>query len=290
MLFEEFDLSFRTLYLSFNKWNKLCSVLLTIFNMPNYKLSGNSFQPRATKLYESSNVINVGKAERIASLATGAFLYSVAAKGKQNIIKKAIRYGGIYCLYRGLSGNCPIRATIMHDEFERHAPAVNIRTCFIVRAPRKLAYDSWHNLERLPRFLKHIKRIRVTDELHSRWILKTSGGMPSIEWNAEIIDQEEGRELSWRSLPGSKLETAGKINFADTTGGTEVNVLITYRPPAGYIGSAVASIVNPGLRRMVEASLASFRHPSVSPISARTTAYLSHCSYWVGVWISNARR
>ncbi len=227
--------------------------------MHNFKLSGNSFEPRATKLYESSNVINVGKTERIISLAAGAFLYSASAKGKQNIIKKAIRYGGIYFLYRGASGNCPLTAILKKQEFEKHSPAVNIRTCFIVRAPRKLAYDSWRKLEKLPRFLKHIKNIRVTDESHSRWILRTPGSMPAIEWNAEIIDQEEGRELSWRSMPGSRIETAGKINFADTTGGTEVNVLITYRPPAGYIGFALASVVNPSLRQMVERDLSNFK-------------------------------
>ncbi len=227
--------------------------------MHKFKLSGNAFEPRATKLYESSNVINVGKAGRIASLAAGAFLYSFSASGKENFMKKALRYGGIYFLYRGISGNCPITAFIQKEEEKAHVPAINIRTCFIVRAPRKLAYDSWRNLERLPRFLKHIKKIKVIDELHSQWIFKTPGRAPAIEWNAEIIDQEDGRELSWRSLPGSKIETAGKINFADTTGGTEVTVLITYRPPAGYIGSVVAGFINPSLKKMVEQDLFNFK-------------------------------
>src|SRR5436190_8717462 len=144
--------------------------------MPNFKLSGNAFEPRATKLYESSTVINVGKAERIVSLAAGAFLYSLSMKGKQNLLKKMLRYGSIYCLYRGVSGNCIVSALAQKDEdLKPHAPAVNIRTCFIVRAPRKMAYNSWRNLEGLPRFLKHIKKIKVIDEIHSRWILKTSG-------------------------------------------------------------------------------------------------------------------
>jgi uncharacterized membrane protein len=227
--------------------------------MHNYKLSGNAFEPRATKIYESSNVINVGKAERIASLVVGAVLYSYSAKGKQNVLKKALRYGGIYFLYRGISGNCVVSALIKQDEYQMHSRAVNIRTCFIVRAPKNLVYESWRNLEKLPRFLKHIKKIKVQDELHSRWILKTPGRVPAVEWNAEIIDQEEGRELSWRSLPGSKIETAGKINFSDTTGGTEVNVTISYRPPAGYIGAAAATVINPWLRKMVEEDLYRFK-------------------------------
>ncbi len=230
----------------------------TNHTMHNFKLSGNAFEPHATKLYESTNVINVGRTGRVASLAAGAILYSISA-GKQNILKRTLRYGGIYFLYRGISGNCPVSAWISKQEYQMHAPAVNIRTCFIVRAPRKLVYDSWRNLERLPRFLKHIKKIKVDDELHSYWMLRTPRRIPSVEWKAEIIDQEEGRELSWRSLPGSKVETAGKINFADTTGGTEVTILITYRPPAGYIGSAIAGLFNPSLKRMVEEDIYRFK-------------------------------
>ena len=227
--------------------------------MHNFKLSGNAFEPHATKLYESSNVINLGKTARIASLAAGTLLYSFSASGKQGLLKKALRYGGIYFLYRGISGNCILSAFLRKEEYEMHSPAVNIRTCFIVRAPKQLVYESWRNLEKLPRFFKHIKKIKVDGELHSQWTLRTPGRLPSIEWKAEIIDQEDGRELSWRSLPGSVIETAGKINFANTTGGTEVTVLISYRPPAGYIGSAVASFINPGLKKIVEEDLSRFK-------------------------------
>lgn len=242
--------------------------------MHNYKLSGNAFEPRATKIYENSNVINVGKNGRIASLVAGAVLYSASAKGNENFLKKALRYGGMYLLYRGISGNCLLTAMVKREEFQMHSRAVNIRSCFIVRAPRQLVYETWRKLEKLPRFLKHIKKIKVQDELHSRWILKTPGRIPAVEWTAEIIDQEEGRELSWRSLPGSKIETAGKINFANTTGGTEMNVTISYRPPGGYIGSAAAAIINPWLKRMVEEDLVRFKRY----IEAKAIDY-SHTSH-----------
>src|SRR4051812_8495556 len=114
--------------------------------MHNFKLSGNAFEPRATKVYEVSNVINVSKVERIASLAAGAFLYSLSASKKQTLMKKMLRYGGIYFLYRGISGNCPVTAAISKEEYQMHAPAINIRTCFIVRAPRNMVYQSWRKL------------------------------------------------------------------------------------------------------------------------------------------------
>src|SRR5436305_12714288 len=96
----------------------------TNFTMHNFKLSGNAFEPHATKLYESSNVINVSKTGRIASLAAGAFLYSLSARKKQTLIKAMLRYGGTYFLYRGMSGNCPITAALKKEEYQIHAPAV----------------------------------------------------------------------------------------------------------------------------------------------------------------------
>jgi uncharacterized membrane protein len=226
--------------------------------MADFKFTGNTFEPRAGKLYESSNVLNVGKTERILSLATGLLFYSISA-GRQNLLKRSLRYGGIYLLYRGVSGNCPAKAFLQNDKPKIHTPAVNIRTSFIIRAPGKIVYESWRNVEQLPRFFRHIKEITVTDDRHSHWVLKTPRNAPNVEWHAEIIDQEENRELSWRSLPGSKIETAGKINFTDSYSGTMVSVLISYRPPAGHIGSFVAGFINPSLKKMIEHDLSNFK-------------------------------
>ena len=51
--------------------------------MLDLKLSGNAFEPRATKLYESTNVINVGEKERIFSVAAGTVLYVLSGKKKR---------------------------------------------------------------------------------------------------------------------------------------------------------------------------------------------------------------
>src|SRR5262245_22547380 len=134
--------------------------------MNDYKLSGNAFEPRATRLYESTNVINVGEKGRILSVAAGTALYLVFAKEK-GILQTLARLGGLYFLYRGISGNCPLLAMIQQKEITEHVSSVNIRTSFIVKAPRKMVYDTWRNLEYLPRFLKHIQTIKIIDEIHS---------------------------------------------------------------------------------------------------------------------------
>lgn len=227
--------------------------------MLNFKLSGNTFAPAANKLYEKSSIINVSNAGRVISAAAGTALYVLSVSRKKNKLNEVLRYGGLYLLYRGISGNCPISASINKNEVQQHTTAINIRTALTVNAPRKLVYDAWRDLENLPHFLKHIKKIKVTDDIHSHWVLKTPGRIPSVEWNAEIIDQEDARELSWRSLPGSMIETAGKLNFADVSGATHISILITYRPPAGYIGSAIGNFFNSTLQKYVEEDILNFK-------------------------------
>ena len=69
------------------------------------------------------------------------------------------------------------------------------------------------------------------------------------------------------------IETAGKINFADTLNATQVFIMITYRPPAGYIGSAIAKFLNPSLQRLIEDDIVKFKNyverkqPPVTEIS-----------------------
>lgn len=227
--------------------------------MLNFKLGSKMFTPHASKLYEKTNVINVGDTERIISAAAGALLYVVSLSSKKRVGNLA-RYASLYLIYRSLSGNCPVTAAIKKSDVQKHLPAINIRTAFNINAPRQMVYNEWKDFEKLSHFLKHIKKIKVSDDMHSHWILKTPGKFPVVEWDAEIIEQKDGRELSWRSMPGSVIETAGKLNFSDIGNSTQVNVLITYRPPAGYIGSAIAKYINPTLKKFVQQDLLNFKN------------------------------
>ena len=228
--------------------------------MLNFKLSGNTFKPHARKLYEKTNVLNVNEHARVLSAAAGTLLYVISLTGKKSKLGNVLRYGALYMIYRGISGNCAVTAALNKSGVQKHVPAVNIRTSFIADAPRKLVYDTWRDFEKLPDILKHVKKITVIDEIHSQWVIKTKSNLPAIEWNAEIIEQEDERELSWRSLPGSTVATAGKLNFADAGSGTKVDILISYRPPAGYIGSTLAKYFNPTFKRLAQEDFLKFKN------------------------------
>lgn len=102
----------------------------------------------------------------------------------------------------------------------------------------------WRNFENLPRFMRHLASVRVTGERTSHWIATAPAGR-TVEWDAEITDDQPGSRISWRTLPGSEITHSGTVNFEPATHGrgTVVRVQLTYRPPAGYLGVQIARLL-----------------------------------------------
>ena len=110
----------------------------------------------------------------------------------------------------------------------------------INRTPWDL-YQFWRNFENLPRFMKHLKSVKVLDEKRSHWVAKAPAGR-TVEWDAEIINDEPNALIAWRSLGGADVDNAGSVRFVPGPEGrgTEVRVVIDYIPPAGRVGKWVA--------------------------------------------------
>ncbi len=219
-----------------------------------------NLQPRAGLFYEKTNVINVSRQGRIVSAATGMAILSGSGYIKQPFIKRMLKAAGLYLLYRGVSGNCPITSTLGKKvEPEMHAPAINIKSSCLVNQSKEVVYDFWKDFENLPIFMRHLQRVTILNDKQSHWVIKTPGNMPSVEWDAEILE-DNGSELSWRSLPGSMIETAGKLKFEGWPGDkTQIDILISYRPPAGYIGTAVATLLKTPFENIIKEDVENFK-------------------------------
>lgn len=226
-----------------------------------HSLNGHG-EPRATPLYESSNVLNVSKQGRIASIVSGAML---TTSGINNVTKHPITglfrlIAGGYLLYRGISGNCPVSAYAGRRRDERHARTINIRQKLIIDKPRMEVYSFWRQLSNLPLFMRHLSNVTETDGYHSHWTAKGPGGIGTLEWEAEVIRDEPGAMIGWRSTPGSDIVTAGKVTFEEAiSGGTEMEITIAYRPPAGYVGTGLAWLLNSAFENMVEKDVLRFK-------------------------------
>ena len=91
--------------------------------------------------------------------------------------------------------------------------------------------------------MRHVKSVQVLDEIRSHWTAIGPAGM-SVEWDAQIINDEPNRLIAWRSLGAAQVDNAGSVRFIRQFGdrGTEVKVVLDYIPPAGRVGSWIASM------------------------------------------------
>jgi len=205
-----------------------------------------------------SNVINVPENERRWSAGIGFLLLTAGIKRKSFLLSAI----GGYLLYRGASGNCYIYSKMGRNKDVTHKTrALNIRTSIVVNKPRQEVYDFWRKLENLPKFMKHLNNVTELDNNRSHWEAKMPVGVGTISWDAEVIKEENGTFLSWRSLAGATIENAGKVQFSDYMNhqGTEVDVIITYRPPAGNVGTGFAWLFNGLFEKWIKEDIRNFK-------------------------------
>ena len=239
----------------------------------------NEFQP-----HEGGGQVNVSQNERMVSVGVGAFLLS---SGLNNLTRRPIKgllrtlVGG-YLVYRGVSGHCPAYSAVGKTKGVSHTPAINIRTGLIVNKPKDEVYAFWRKLENLPLFMKHLGSVTEIDAKHSHWEAEIPGGIGRIKWNAEIVKEEEGHLIGWQSIPNSTINNAGKVSFKEALGGqgTELEVVISYHPPAGELGAGIARSLNPVLEKMIRQDIMNFKDyietKYNSPASNYSTTSRSH--------------
>jgi uncharacterized membrane protein len=116
------------------------------------------------------------------------------------------------------------------------------KTITINRTPEE-CYRFWHDFENFPRFMKHLQSVQITGENRMHWIARAPAGS-SVKWDAELVADQPGQFIAWRSLEGADIENEGTVRFQATPGGhgTIMRVEMQYRPPLGATGALVAKL------------------------------------------------
>ncbi len=120
-------------------------------------------------------------------------------------------------------------------------PAMELQKCIEVAAPVEQVFETFSQLERFPEFMKHVREVRVRGDGTSQWLVEGPAG-GTVSWEAVTTRFEPNRLIAWRTLPGSAVEHAGLLRFEPTDGGTRVFVTMSYTPPGGALGHAVARL------------------------------------------------
>jgi uncharacterized membrane protein len=174
--------------------------------------------------------------------------------------------GGVL-IYRGLTGQkigSRIReiagANLTTRAGVPSGAGVRISRSLTIQRPAHELYARWRDLTNLPKIMRHLEDVEIIDAKRSRWTAEGVLGR-SVQWEAEIIGDKQPEEISWQSLPGGDLQTAGSVRFKPLRHGrgTELKVTLKYNPPAGRLGASVAKLLGQGLVQKLDEDLRRFR-------------------------------
>jgi len=187
---------------------------------------------------------NVSQNERMIS-AVGGGLLALAGLRRGGFGGLLLTALGGYLVFRGASGHDPAYAAAGMNTAGAGANTskpIFVEHSIVVDKPTQDVYAYWRKLENLPKIMSHLESVTELDERRSRWVAKAPLGM-SVEWEAEIVNDKPGERIGWHSLPGATVDNAGSVQFESLPGGqTRVHVALSYRPPAGQLGAAVAKL------------------------------------------------
>jgi uncharacterized membrane protein len=191
--------------------------------------------------------VNVGMGERGASIAAGlAGMYMIMTRRPNWKSSLPLALDAGYMLYRGVTGHCVFYQMLEINRSMEGNKGIQVQRSVTINVPRDQLYRIWRNFENLPRFMKHLQRVDVdesTGSKRSHWVAKGPFGR-DFAWDAEITEDRENELISWRSLPGSLVNSMGTVRFVDApnTLGTVVHVLMQYNPPGGSLGAVIARL------------------------------------------------
>ncbi|GAA5503977.1 hypothetical protein Dxin01_03745 [Deinococcus xinjiangensis] len=178
---------------------------------------------------------------RLATGAAGGALVLLGLK-KRGVLGLLMVGAGGYLAYKAATGNDPVMAAAGLSGSAGAAKPIFVEHSVVIDRPAQAVYDYWRKLENLPHIMSHLESVTALDDKRSRWVAKAPLGT-HVEWEAEIVNDKPGERIGWHSLPGATVDNAGSVQFESLPDGkTRVHVALSYRPPAGPLGAAVAKL------------------------------------------------
>lgn len=139
-----------------------------------------------------------------------------------------------------------------------------VRATALIHADAEKLHALWRNVEAAPQWQEQIERVTVTGETTSHWIMrsgtkdKNKDNEKTIEWDSEILKDEPGRRIAWRSIGGDS-ENAGEVIFEASTGSRATMVTVLQEFRLGKLASLWETIVGRNPKQAVIENLRHFK-------------------------------
>jgi uncharacterized membrane protein len=203
--------------------------------------------------FDQQQQTNTSDTERWASLIGGGALVLLGLS-QRSLRGALLAVAGSGLAARGLGVGESLQSAVDANQ------TIKVEKTVTIDKPVDELYRFWRDFANLPRFMKHLKHVTVIDEKRSHWIASAPIGN-SVEWDAEIVREEENRLIAWASVEGADVDNSGFVRFqpAPAGRGTEVKVVLEYSPPGGAIAAAAAKLFGEDAEQQIGDDLRRFK-------------------------------
>jgi uncharacterized membrane protein len=119
---------------------------------------------------------------------------------------------------------------------------ITVQKTITIDAPVSKVFEVWSSHENFPHFMSRVREVKDLGNGRYHWTVAGPAGIP-VEWEAVITRLEPDRLITWQSAPGSMIGQQGTVRFrSEGDDKTVVDVRLSYYPPAGAVGHAIASL------------------------------------------------
>jgi uncharacterized membrane protein len=220
---------------------------LTVYTDPSHVSSLQGGEPRTGQRFELLQE-NWSPAARVMAGGAGAALMLAATRAS----------GGL-CALLGVSGGALLARAATNRDLASllglGSRGISVQKTIHVGAPVARVFDFWTDYQNFPRFMHNVREVQQVAENRSHWVVAGPAGVP-VQWTAEVTRVIPGELIEWRSIRGSDVRHHGTVRFASNgDGGTQVSVRLSYLPPAGAFGHAIAAIFGADPKSEMDADL-----------------------------------
>lgn len=199
---------------------------------------------------KSSMVRNNWSPSARAMALTGGSVLGLNGLSRRMPIAMLMVASGLALIARAIV-NQPIRRMSGMDPI---AQAIDLQKTIYIEASPEKVYDVWCRFENFPQFMSNVQQVDDLGNNRSHWVVRGPAGS-RVEWDARTTESKRPEILAWISEPNATVRNSGTIRFKPEGSGTRVIVRLSYSPPAGVLGHAVAAMFGRDPKREMDEDL-----------------------------------
>lgn len=118
---------------------------------------------------------------------------------------------------------------------------IHIHKTVRVNSPVDQVFQTLSVYENYPRFMHRVRSVQSHPDGRTRWCVAGPAGI-LFEWDSVTTQFEMNRLLAWRTTASAPIQHAGVMTLEPMSGGTRLDIHMSYCPPAGVLGHAAATL------------------------------------------------